>query len=183
MISVLESCAFHANFHRSTRKTLGRKQGVQLKHYFYTPHILCLCSPPLTKHLSVFVSFPRSATRPHSLKRRRALNNVIISPDWCSILSSKQLAYSILLLWPLENDWCLWPALCTSSITHKHTLSLNVWLLYEQGHRFKHIMFFLFSYFSHKQMNPICEIKGWKLSWVILTLHWILNEILLSPLC
>lgn len=52
-------------------------------------------------------------------------NGVIISPDWCSILSSKQLANCIFRLWPSENEWCEWPALCTSTITtwgtHTHT--------------------------------------------------------------
>lgn len=61
-------------------------------------------------------------------------NNVVISSDWCSILSGKQLAYTILLLWPSENDRCDWPAMSFYSITQSggvllpNTLHLNVFV-------------------------------------------------------
>lgn len=80
-------------------------------------------------------------------------NSVIISLDWCSILSCKQLAYSILQLRPSENDWCNWPALSTGSVIKAGR---------DVCHRVKQIILetFLLCYLSHKQVNSIRKIGG-----------------------
>ncbi len=144
---------------------------------FHTLHIftyICICVLLCLWSVALSLRFPSlSLSHPLGLicwNDAECWNNVIISPDWCSILSGKQLAYSILLLWPSENDWCDWPTLSTSSITQwererkkererrkkSHTQRERA-LLHKQGHRFKHIMsgtfFFCFFLSETNQFN------------------------------
>lgn len=53
---------------------------------------------------SVFISHPALRLSHVCWNIAECWTNVIIGSDWCSILSSRQLAYSIFLLWPFESD-------------------------------------------------------------------------------